>query len=86
MIFLFSVLCGLSYGMVLFLLAAGLSIVFGLMGIVNLAHGRGSLRNRRKTLQSNSVVLELVPEVGIPSTHSGQAPRHGIEAPRDFEF
>jgi len=39
MIFLFSVLCGLSYGMVLFLLAAGLSIVFGLMGIVNLAHG-----------------------------------------------
>jgi branched-chain amino acid transport system permease protein len=38
-IFLFSVLNGLSYGMVLFLLAAGLSIVFGLMDIVNLAHG-----------------------------------------------
>lgn len=39
MIFLYAVLHGLSYGMVLFLLAAGLSIVFGLMDIVNLAHG-----------------------------------------------
>lgn len=30
---------GISYGMLLFLLAAGLSLVFGLMNIVNLAHG-----------------------------------------------
>ena len=30
---------GISFGMLLFLLAAGLSLVFGLMGIVNLAHG-----------------------------------------------
>lgn len=30
---------GLSYGMLLFLLAAGLSLSFGLMNIVNLAHG-----------------------------------------------
>ena len=34
-----SLLSGISYGMVLFLLAAGLSLVFGLMGIVQLAHG-----------------------------------------------
>jgi branched-chain amino acid transport system permease protein len=34
-----SVLSGLSYGMVLFLVATGLSIVLGLMGVVNLAHG-----------------------------------------------
>jgi len=34
-----SALSGLTYGMVLFLLATGLSIVLGLMGIVNLAHG-----------------------------------------------
>jgi len=27
----------------------------------------------------------MVPEVGIPSINSGQAPRHGVEAPRDFE-
>jgi branched-chain amino acid transport system permease protein len=30
---------GLSFGMLLFLLAAGLSLVFGLMGVINLAHG-----------------------------------------------
>ena len=34
-----SVLSGLSYGVVLFLVAAGLSFVLGLMGIVNIAHG-----------------------------------------------
>jgi branched-chain amino acid transport system permease protein len=30
---------GISFGMVLFVIAAGLSLIFGLMGIVNLAHG-----------------------------------------------
>jgi len=30
---------GISYGMVLFLVASGLSLTLGLMGIVNLAHG-----------------------------------------------
>ncbi len=30
---------GISYGMLLFLLAAGFSLVFGLMNIINLAHG-----------------------------------------------
>lgn len=30
---------GLSYGMLLFLLSAGLTLIFGLMDVVNLAHG-----------------------------------------------
>ena len=34
-----SVLSGMSYGVVLFLAAAGLSFVLGLMGIANMAHG-----------------------------------------------
>lgn len=38
-VLIISALSGLSYGMVLFLLATGLSIVLGLMGVVNLAHG-----------------------------------------------
>ncbi|MBT7889825.1 MAG: branched-chain amino acid ABC transporter permease, partial [Deltaproteobacteria bacterium] len=29
---------GLAYGMVLFLLASGLTLIFGMMGILNLAH------------------------------------------------
>ena len=37
--FVINVLLGISYGMVLFLLSTGLSIVLGLMGVVNLAHG-----------------------------------------------
>lgn len=38
---LFLILClnGLQYGMLLFLIAAGLTLVFGVMGFVNLAHG-----------------------------------------------
>ena len=36
---LFQLLNGLSFGMLLFLLAAGLSLIFGLMRILNLTHG-----------------------------------------------
>ena len=34
-----SLLNGLSFGMVLFLIASGLSIIIGVMGIINLSHG-----------------------------------------------
>ena len=37
--FLPNLLNGIAYGMVLFLIAAGLSLILGVMGIVNLAHG-----------------------------------------------
>ncbi|HYN13567.1 MAG TPA: branched-chain amino acid ABC transporter permease, partial [Burkholderiales bacterium] len=30
---------GLQYGVMLFLMAAGLTLVFGIMNMVNLAHG-----------------------------------------------
>lgn len=38
-LFLVQVLNGLQYGVLLFLLAAGLTLVFGIMSFVNLAHG-----------------------------------------------
>src|SRR5262249_58357323 len=36
---LIQILNSLVYGMLLFLLSAGLSLIFGLLGVVNLAHG-----------------------------------------------
>jgi branched-subunit amino acid ABC-type transport system permease component len=38
-LFLSQVLNGFVFGVLLFLLASGLSLIFGLMGVVNLAHG-----------------------------------------------
>jgi len=37
--FLIQTLNGLQYGLLLFMLAAGLTLIFGIMGVVNLAHG-----------------------------------------------
>jgi branched-chain amino acid transport system permease protein len=38
-IFLIQVLNGIQYGMLLFLVASGLTLIFGIMGVINLAHG-----------------------------------------------
>jgi branched-chain amino acid transport system permease protein len=38
-LFVEQVLNGLQYGVMLFLLAAGLTLIFGIMGVINLAHG-----------------------------------------------
>ena len=37
--FLIQVLNGIQYGLLLFLLASGLTLIFGIMGVINLAHG-----------------------------------------------
>lgn len=37
--FLIQVLNGVQYGFLLFLVASGLTLIFGIMGIINLAHG-----------------------------------------------
>ena len=37
--FLIQVLNGLQYGLLLFLVASGLTLIFGIMGVINLAHG-----------------------------------------------
>ena len=35
---LFSLLNGISYGLLLFLLSVGLTLIFGMMGVLNFAH------------------------------------------------
>ena len=37
--FLVQALNGVQYGLLLFLVASGLTLIFGIMGIINLAHG-----------------------------------------------
>ena len=37
--FLIQVLNGVQYGLLLFLIASGLTLIFGIMGVINLAHG-----------------------------------------------
>ena len=38
-LFLIQVLNGVQYGLLLFLVASGLTLIFGIMGVINLAHG-----------------------------------------------
>src|SRR5919197_1240000 len=39
MIVFIQLLNGIQYGLLLFLLASGLTLIFGIMGVINLAHG-----------------------------------------------
>jgi branched-chain amino acid transport system permease protein len=38
-LFIEQILNGLQFGVMLFLMAAGLTLIFGVMGLINLAHG-----------------------------------------------
>jgi branched-chain amino acid transport system permease protein len=66
---LFLVFNGLSFAMLLFLLAAGLSLIFGLMGIINLSHGSYYLLGAYVGLtiinKTNSYVLAIVGAVVV---------------------
>ncbi|MBI3015231.1 MAG: branched-chain amino acid ABC transporter permease [Candidatus Tectomicrobia bacterium] len=60
---------GLSFAMLLFLLAAGLSLIFGLMGIINLAHGSyyllGAYVGLAVIKKTNSFLLAIVGAVAV---------------------
>lgn len=62
--FLIQLLNGLQYGLLLFLVASGLSLVFGIMGIINLAHGSfymiGAYLAYSIAQQTGSLVLAVV--------------------------
>ncbi|PZR95750.1 MAG: branched-chain amino acid ABC transporter permease [Stutzerimonas stutzeri] len=55
---------GLQFGVMLFLLAAGLTLIFGIMGVINLAHGSlymvGAYAAAFAAAQTGSVVLAIL--------------------------
>ena len=62
---LFRSLNSLSYAAVLFLIAAGLSLIFGVMGIVNMAHGSFYALGAYVTAWSVGAVAGVVPPAGL---------------------
>lgn len=68
LIFLIQTLNGLQYGLLLFLIASGLTVVFGIMGVINLAHGSfymiGAYLSYSLTEQTGSLAAAVV--LGLP--------------------
>ena len=66
--FLIQLLNSLQYGLLLFMLAAGLTLIFGIMGVVNLAHGSfymiGAYLAFVLTSATGSLVMAIA--LGIP--------------------
>ena len=62
--FLIQLLNSLQYGLLLFMLAAGLTLIFGIMGVVNLAHGSfymlGAYLAWALTTQFQSLTLAII--------------------------
>ena len=62
--FLIQLLNSVQYGLLLFMLAAGLTLIFGIMGVVNLAHGSfymlGAYLAYALTAQFGSLTLAIV--------------------------
>ncbi|MFZ1468626.1 MAG: branched-chain amino acid ABC transporter permease [Paracoccaceae bacterium] len=60
---------GLQYGVTLFLLAAGLTLIFGIMGVINLAHGAlymvGAFAAAWTTMQTGSFWIGLPVGLGV---------------------
>jgi branched-chain amino acid transport system permease protein len=67
--FLIQLLNSVQYGLLLFMLAAGLTLIFGIMGVVNLAHGSfymvGAYLAYAFTAQWNNLFLAILASTAI---------------------
>lgn len=63
-LFLEQLLNGLQFGVMLFLMAAGLTLIFGIMGVINLAHGSiymvGAYAGTWAAMQTGSFLLGVL--------------------------
>jgi branched-chain amino acid transport system permease protein len=65
---LIQILNGLQYGLLIFLAASGLTLIFGIMGIINLSHGSFYMLGAYLSLTLTSLVgdIFLALAIGIP--------------------
>ena len=81
-LFIEQCLNGLQFGLLLFLLAAGLTLVFGIMDLVNLAHGSlymlGAYFAATFAAWTGSFVFGAVLALGatLAGRHGGRSHRH----------
>jgi len=68
-IFLIQVLNSVQYGLTLFLVASGLTLIFGIMGVINLAHGSfymlGAYAAYTLTSLTGNLFLAIAPGVAL---------------------
>ena len=80
MFWVIQTLNGISFGMLLFLLAAGLSLIYGLMKILNLTHGSFYLLRRLYRLDGGAQHRKPLPR-GLAQQSRHCARRHADGAP-----
>src|SRR5437763_1507337 len=63
--FAIQLLNGVQYGLLLFLVAAGLTLIFGIMGIINLAHGSFYMVGAYMAFSLSALTCNLVFALGV---------------------
>ncbi len=64
-IFLIQVLNSVQYGLLLFLVASGLTLIFGIMGVINLAHGSFYMLGAYAAFMLSSLTGNLFTAIGL---------------------
>ena len=70
-LFIEQLLNGLQFGLMLFLMAAGLTLVFGVMGLINLAHGSLYMVGRVRLCRRRHGNGQLLARAGGGASSSG---------------
>ena len=64
-IFLIQILNSVQYGLLLFLVASGLTLIFGIMGVINLAHGSFYMLGAYAAFTLSSLTGNLFTAIGL---------------------
>ncbi len=74
MLFVEQLLNGPQFGVTLFLMSAGLTLIFGIMGVINLTHGSfymiGAYAAAYAACQNRSILIALLAGLSPPALRS----------------